>query len=285
MGLMTGTGPLGRAPAGQFNFTPPEPGMALYLHPTPKRIRVVVAGETVADSRRAMLLHEGGHQPVYYFPPDDVRTDLLAASEHRTHCPKKGDASHFTFGPVENVAWSYPDTIPGAPPELGGLIAFYWDRVEHWYEEDEEVFGHPRDPYHRVDIIPSSSLVRIALGGTELAATERAMVLFETGLTPRYYFPREDVSCDLEPSDTTTRCPYKGIASYHSVGVERRGKDLVWYYAAPFDEARRITGLLCFWNERVDIELDGVAQARPASPWAGRAASRALNAPPAVTRG
>ena len=153
MGLMTGTGPLGRVPAGTFNFEPPAPGRAVYLEPSPKRIRVVVAGETVADSRRAMLLHESGHQPIYYFPPEDVRADLLEPSDRHTHCPKKGDASYHSIRVGSTVvdagAWYYPEPIADAPPLLRDLVAFYWNRMDHWYEEDEEVFGHPRDPYHR----------------------------------------------------------------------------------------------------------------------------------------
>src|ERR1022692_2979513 len=97
MGLMTGTGPLGRTPAGRFNFEAPEPGRALYLEPSPKRIRVEVGGETIADSRAVMLLHESGHQPIYYFPPDDVRSDVLEPSDRRTRCPKKGEASYYTI--------------------------------------------------------------------------------------------------------------------------------------------------------------------------------------------
>ena len=115
MGLMTSTGPLGRKPAGIFNFEPPPPGSALYLEPTPKRVRVVVAGETVADSRRAMLLHESGHQPIYYFRPEDVRSELLEPSERHTRCPKKGEASYHTVRVgdrvVEAGAWYYPDPI------------------------------------------------------------------------------------------------------------------------------------------------------------------------------
>src|SRR5438552_8612978 len=152
MGLMTGTGPFARKPAGRFNFEAPPPGRALYLEPTPKRIRVVVAGETVADSRNAYLLHESGHQPIYYFPPQDVRADVLEASDRHTRCPKKGEASYHTIRVgdtvVEAGAWYYPTVIDGAPPELAGLIAFYWNRMDSWVEENEEVFGHPRDPYH-----------------------------------------------------------------------------------------------------------------------------------------
>src|ERR1700751_595109 len=103
MGLMTGTGPLGRKPAGTFNFEPPPPGRALYLEPTPKRIRVEEDGETIADSRNAMMLHESGLQPVYYFPPEDVRVDLLEPTDKHTHCPKKGDASYYSVKVGERV--------------------------------------------------------------------------------------------------------------------------------------------------------------------------------------
>src|SRR5947199_9374657 len=120
MGLMTGNGPLGRDPAGKFNFEGPAPGRALYLDPSPKWIRVVFAGETIADSRRAMMLHESGHQPIYYFPPEDVRAEYLESSDRHTHCPKKGDASYYTIRVGDRVldagAWYYPDPLPDAPP-------------------------------------------------------------------------------------------------------------------------------------------------------------------------
>ena len=278
MGLMYGTGPLGREPAGEFNFTAPPPGRALYLEPTPKRIRVVVGGETIADSRRAMLLHESGHQPIYYFPPEDVRSDVLSDSDRHTHCPKKGEASYYTIGVgdrvVEAGAWYYPDPIPDAPPLLRGLLAFYWGRMDHWFEEDVEVFVHPRDPYHRVDVLQTDRRVRVLLDGELLAESERAVALFESNLPPRWYMSREDVIAPLEPTDTITRCPYKGTAGYYSVGVPG-GEDLIWYYADPLPEVGRIKGLLCFFNERVDIELDGELQERPESPWRQRVRSEA----------
>jgi uncharacterized protein (DUF427 family) len=284
MGLMTGTGPLGLNPAGRFNFEPPPPGRALYLEPTPKRIRVIVSDEVVADSLRAMILHEGGNQPVYYFPPEDVREDVLEPSATTTHCPKKGDASYHSIKVgermVADAAWYYPEPIEGAPA-IAGLIAFYWDRVDHWLEEEEEVFFHPRDPYHRIDILQSSRQVRVLRKGNVLAQSGRALVLFETGLPPRWYLPREDVVAELRPSDTVTGCPYKGEASYFSVVVDGRViDDIIWTYVDPRPEASPITGLLAFYDERVDVELDGVPQERPQSPWApGRA-----NAP-SLTRG
>jgi uncharacterized protein (DUF427 family) len=283
---MTGSGPLGRKPAGSFNFEPPAPGSALYLEPTPKRIRVVVGGETIADSRRAMMLHESGHQPVYYFPASDVRSEFLDPSDRRTHCPKKGDASYYTIRVgdrvVEAGAWYYPELIAGAPGSLEGLVAFYWNRMDHWLEEDEEVFVHPRDPYHRVDVMRSDRLVRVSLGGSPLAKSRRAVALFETGLPARWYVPREDVVAALEASDTVTHCPYKGQARYYSVGGE---KDLVWYYADPLAEVGKIAGLLAFFNERVDLALDGELQERPESPWSHGVKSEAPNVDPALTRG
>jgi uncharacterized protein (DUF427 family) len=288
MGLMTGSGPLGREPAGTFNFEPPPPGKALYLEPTPKRIRVVVGGETVADSRSAMLLHESGHQPIYYFPPGDVRSELLEPSERHTRCPKKGEASYYTIRAggqvVEAGAWYYPDPLPEAPP-IKDLIAFYWDRMDRWLEEDEEVEGHPRDPYHRLDALRTDRHVRVSLDGEPLAESTRAVALFESNLPPRWYIPREDVTAELEPTDAVTRCPYKGEAGYYSVKLAdgEVATDLIWYYAKPFPEASPIAGLLCFFNERVDLELDGELQERPESTWSHGVKSQ--NAPAAQTRG
>jgi uncharacterized protein (DUF427 family) len=268
MGLMYGNGPLSKRPAGSFNFEPPPPGQALYLEPTPKRLRVQVAGETIADSRRALMLHESGLQPVYYFPPQDVRADVLEPSDKHTHCPKKGDASYYTIRVgdrvVKNAAWYYPEVIPDAPPFLKGLIAFYFDRVDRWLEEDEEIAVHPRDPYHRIDVLATDRHIRVSLDGELLAETHRAVALFESNIPTRWYIPREDIVADLEPSDTVTRCPYKGTASYYSVNGT---KDLIWYYADPSPEVGRIKDLLCFFNERVDLELDGELQQCPETPW------------------
>jgi uncharacterized protein (DUF427 family) len=271
MGMMTGTGPFGRKPAGVWNFEPPPAGQPVYLEPTPKRVRVVVGGETIADSRSAMLLHESGHQPIYYFPPEDVDARFLEPSDRHTRCPKKGVASYHTIRAGDNMveagAWYYPDPIPEAPPLLASLIAFYWNRMDHWYEEGEEVFGHARDPYHRIDVIGTDRRVRVSLDGTLLAETTHALALFESNLPPRWYIPREDVVAELQPTDTVTRCPYKGLASYYDVAGVSDGKDLIWYYPEPLDDVRRIKDLLCFFNERVDLALDGELGERPESPW------------------
>ncbi len=269
--MMYATGPLSPSPAGKFNFEPPPAGTALYLEPTPKRIRVIIGGETVADSRRAMLLQESGLQPVYYFPPEDVRSDLVEPTDKHTHCPKKGEASYYTVRvgdhAVKNAAWYYPEPLDGAPP-IKDLIAFYWDKVDTWMEEDEEVIGHARDPYHRIDLRKTSRHIRVSLGGQLLAETTRAVALFESNLPTRWYIPREDVVAELEPNDTVTICPYKGYAGYYSVRLENREllKDFVWYYTEPYSDALGVAGMLCFYNEKVDIELDGEPQERPVSP-------------------
>ena len=269
---MSGTGPLGKKPAGMFNFQPPEPGQALYMEPCLKWVRVVLGGETIADSRRTLLLSESGHQPIYYFPPEDVRSDLFEPSDRHTRCPKKGEASYHSIRVGDRfekaAAWYYPEPLEAAAP-IKDLIAFYWDRMDHWHEEDEEVFVHPRDPYHRVDVIPTSRHIKISLDGEVLAETDHAMALFESNLPVRWYLPREDVSAEVVSTDTVTRCPYKGTASYYAVKRPdgETVKDQIWYYDDPLPAVNRIAGRLCFFNERVDVVLDGEPEHRPETVW------------------
>ena len=273
MTLTIGTGPFGDQGEKTFNFEVEAPrDHVLYFEDSPRRVRVVLGGETVADSRRVKLMHETRHLPVYYFPEEDVRMDLLEVTDHTTTCPFKGEASYWSVRVGENVAenavWSYPDPIESAPP-IAGYLAFYWRKMDHWYEEDEEVFVHPRDPYHRVDVLESSRHVKVSVNGEVVAETDRPVVLFETGLPPRYYIPPDDVREDvLVQSDRHTQCPYKGIASYHS--VEAGGetvKDLVWHYPEPIAAAEKIRGNLSFFNEKVDLEVDGELQERPHTQW------------------
>jgi uncharacterized protein (DUF427 family) len=273
MTLTIGTGPFGDQSAGTFNFDPRAlQRHTLYFEDSPRRVRVMLAGETIADSRRVKLMHETGHLPVYYFPREDVRMELLEESEHTTHCPFKGEASYWSVKVgdkvSENAVWGYPEPIDSAPP-IAGYVAFYWNKMDAWYEEDEQVFVHPRDPYHRVDILESSRHVRVSINGEVVAETERPKVLFETGLPPRYYIPPEDVREDvLVESEKNTRCPYKGVASYWSVEAGgERVENLIWYYPDPIPEAARIKGLLAFFNEKVDLEVDGEEQERPKTQW------------------
>ena len=284
MSLTLGTAPFGPHAAGEWNFDYDGPGHALYLHPHARRVRAVFAGETVLDTLRPHLLHETGYLPRYYLPREDVRWELFEPTDHSTHCPFKGDARYWTLRVgdrmAENVVWNYPEPVEGAP-NFSELVSFYWDQLDHWYEEDEEVFVHPRDPFHRVDVLPTSRRVRVSLEGTELADTSRAQVLYETGLPPRWYIPPEDVRGEaLVDSDTRTGCAYKGFASYKSVkaGVNAGGateEDLVWLYEDPLREAAPIKGHLAFFNERADIEIDGELQERPVTQWSQRPRSRA----------
>ena len=190
---------------------------------SPKWIRARIAGETIIDTKRALLLREKGHVPAYYAPQADVRMDLMTPTTHTTHCSRKGDASYWSLGvgerTVKNAAWVYPKPAVTAEelteaPDLRGYIAFYWDALDQWYEEDEAVFVHARDHYKRIDVLPSSRHVQVVVGGETVAGTHRPMLLFEPGLPHRYCIPTLDVRMDLlAPSDRLTRCPYKGASN------------------------------------------------------------------------
>ncbi|MGE5269351.1 MAG: DUF427 domain-containing protein [Thiohalocapsa sp.] len=250
-----------------------NPDYKVVLEPSPRRVRVQFNGTTVADSTNAQLLYETRHLPVYYFPRADVRFDLLTPTDHHTFCPYKGKASYWSIrvGDLvsENAVWSYPEPYDEVPA-LKDVVAFYWDRVDHWYEEDEEIFVHPRDPYKRVDVVASSRPVRVIIGGETVAETNRARFLFETRLPTRYYIPAEDVRMDLlVPSDKVSQCPYKGRARYWSVKIgDRLYPDIVWSYPEPIAECPKVKGLLAFFNEQVDaILVDGKEVPRPLTKW------------------
>lgn len=290
MALTLGRGPLGNAPAGVFNREIEREGL-LYLEPSPRRIRGLVRGEAVIDSHRASMLHEHGRLPIYLFPRDELRTDLLEPSDRETSSHTKGPARwwHLRAGDRrhEDAAWEWHAPPRGAPP-LAGLLGFAWDALEDWLEEDEPLMAHARDPYHRVDALASSRHVRISLDGELLADTRRATVVFETGLPPRWYIPLEDVREGLlEPSDTRTACAYKGAASYWSVRVgDRLEKDLAWYYRDPHRDVAPIARLVAFFNERVDVGLDGALEERPVTPWSPAwGGEREEKAGPPVVRG
>jgi uncharacterized protein (DUF427 family) len=250
----------------------PDRSRQIRVEQSPKRVRVVIGNVAVADSRRVLLLFEKGHLPVYYFPPEDVRRDLLEPTDKHTRCPYKGEASYWTVKvgdrEVPSAVWSYLDPIPEAA-EIKGCMAFYWNRADSWWEEDDEVFVHARDPYHRVDVVNSSRHVRVEVEGQTVAETRRPRLLFETSLPTRYYIPKSDVRMDLlEPTDTVTSCPYKGTARYWSVRAgDRTAKDLAWSYPTPIPECPKIEHLIAFFNEKVDLYVDGELQPRPKSPW------------------
>ena len=273
MSLTVGKGPFADEPAGRFNLEiEPPTGSVLFFDPVPQRIRALFAGETVVDSKRAKLLHETGHLPVYYFPLEDVRTDLLERTDTHTHCPHKGEASYWslTVGArsAPDAVWGYEEPIEPAS-FLRGHVAVYWHVPDEWFAEDEQLFGHPRDPYSRIDVYRTSRRVRVTVGGEVVAESVRTRALFETGLPTRYYFPPEDVRLDLlDPSPKRTRCAYKGSASYWHVraGGELHD-DLAWTYPDPQHDAEPVRDLIAFFNERVDLDVDGEAQDRPRTQW------------------
>lgn len=227
------------------------------LEPSAKRLRAVVGGEVIADTLHARLLLESGQMPVYYFPREDVRMAQLLQSDHHSVCPHKGEALYWSIHAdgqaLDNGAWSYSEPTQQLS-ELKGYIAFDWLRLDHRFEEDEEVFGHPRDPYHRVDVRESRREVSVIVRGEVIAQSRRALFVFETGLPVRYYLPRQDVHTDrLEASSTTSICPYKGQATYWSI---RSGNavinDVAWSYPDPLPECPRIKQHVCFYPQRVD---------------------------------
>ncbi|HEX3957156.1 MAG TPA: DUF427 domain-containing protein [Trebonia sp.] len=240
--------------------------------PNHRRVRVFFGGQAVADSSRTIYLFETGHLPVYYFPREDVRFDLLEPTSHHTHCPWKGDASYYDVVAggrrAENAVWAYPAPIDSLP-ELKDFVAFYWDKADAWFEEDDEVYKHARDPYHRVDVLNSSRHVEVRVNGVLVADTRRPRVLFETGLPVRYYVPKLDVRQDLLiASARRSRCPYKGEAVYWSVQAgDEVLEDIAWSYPSPIPEAPKIENLLAFFNEKVDITVDGAPQERPVTKW------------------
>jgi len=244
------------------------------VEPVAKRVRAFVGGVAIADSCRVMMMFESARLCVYYFPIEDVRTDLLFATPKVVRSDAKGDATYYSVAvegrTVENAAWRYLDP-PAGCPEIATLVAFHWKLMDAWFEEDDEVFVHARDPYHRIDVVDSSREVRVVVGGQTLAATRRARFLFETGLPARYYIPKEDVRTDLlEPSQTKTACAYKGPTSRYWQAATADGtiSDIAWCYETPAPEVARIAGMVAFFNERVDaIYVDGKEMSRTQTPW------------------
>jgi uncharacterized protein (DUF427 family) len=230
--------------------------MALRIEPCAKRVRAYVGGTPVADSARTLFVWDDRPYPTYYFPASDVRMDLFA--------PGSTD-QHFTIkvSDTERVdaAWRQPDNVE----ELHDYVRFDWNSMDSWFEEDEEVYTHARSPYARIDILTSSRAVRVERDGVVLAESNHARVLFETGLPARWYIPKVDVRMELlTPTDSVTHCPYKGQAEYWSVRIgDRVVPDLAWSYRSPLPESQKIAGLVCFYNERVDLFIDGELQDSP----------------------
>ena len=224
----------------------------------------MLGGEIVVDTTTPLLVWEVPFYPTYYFPVDDVKTDLLVETGETRRSPSRGEATQYVVkaGNAEGAAYAYQDPKIF---ELAGHIAFVWKTMDHWFEEDEEVYVHARDPYTRIDILPSSRRVRVEIDGVSVADTTNASFLFETGLPARYYIPKTDVRMDLlSPTDLQTACPYKGTARYWNVAVDGVvHENIVWGYDAPLLESQKIAGLVSFYNEKVDVYIDEVLEERP----------------------
>lgn len=253
----------------------------LRYEPTEKRIRALVGDRTVVDSTRAVLVWEPRRVvPSYAVPPEDVdaelepsaEADAAAGDEPAVLTPMVPFSAHTADG--RSLDLRVGDVVREAAafrladPELDGYLLLDFHSFDAWYEEDEPNVGHPRNPFHRIDILHSSRHVRVELDGELLAETRRPRLLFETGLPTRFYMPREDVIADLRPSPRTTYCAYKGQASYCSLdaGGEERS-NLVWSYEQPLREASEIAGFVCFFNEKVDIVVDGERLERAHTAW------------------
>jgi uncharacterized protein (DUF427 family) len=234
-----------------------------------KRVRAYLGGDLAADTRRPVLVWEIPYYPAYYIPAGDVLADLVPAGGTE-HSPSRGDATVYhvktATGTAERAALRYEESpIEG----LRELVRLDWNSMTEWFEEEEPVYVHPRDPYKRVDILGSSRRVRVEIDGVTVAESGQPRILFETSLPPRYYLPLTDVRMDLlRPSQTQSHCPYKGTAAYWSVDTGQRvHEDIVWIYRTPLPESQKVAGLACFYNEKVDIYLDGELQPRPRSPF------------------
>ncbi len=257
----------------------PAPGkIDVRLEPIAKRVRTYAGGAAVADSRRVQMMFESARLGVYYFPVQDVRADLLLSSGKVVPSPVKGDATYYSIKVdgrvVEGAAWRYLDP-PAGGPDIRGLVAFHWKLMDAWFEEDDEVFVHARDPYHRIDVLNSSREVRVVVGAETVALSRKARFLFETGLPVRYYIPRDDVRFELlQPSPSQTACAYKGPTSQYwrsiSSGVS---DDIAWCYEDPAPEVAGIAGRLAFFNERVDaIYVDGEELPKTQTSWSPKPA-------------
>lgn len=234
-----------------------------------KRVRALLAGELVADTTSPLLVWEIPYYPTYYIPAADVRAKLV---------PYGADVDKL-LGEAEILSVE----VPGGATAVGGArrypdspvrqihdaVRFEWSAMSEWLEEDEPVYTHPRDPHTRVDILASSRHVRIEIDGVTVADSTSPRILFETGLPPRYYLPLTDIRTELlRASESASHCPYKGTAAYWSVNTGTTvHKDVVWIYRTPLPESQKIAGLAAFYDERVDVFVDGVHQRQPHTKW------------------
>jgi uncharacterized protein (DUF427 family) len=241
------------------------------VEPNPRWIRGRIGDATVVDTTDALLVWEHAHYPQWYIPIGDVAGELRVAGPARA-TDNRGDAVPVDLvlddgTIIAGAGRRHPDS-PLA--ELRDRVRFRWDAMDAWFEEEVEVFVHPRSPYTRVDVLTSTRRVVIAIDGTVLADSSRPSILYETGLPPRFYLPPEDVRTDLlVPTGTSTACPYKGTARYWSAVIDGvTHDDVAWGYDDPLPESAGVEGMICFYDERVDVTVDGEPRPRPSTPFA-----------------
>jgi uncharacterized protein (DUF427 family) len=236
-----------------------------HVEPAPRRVRGVLAGAVVFDTTSALYVWEWPFYPQYYLPLADVEPGYLVDEDHVQHLHRGPARVHgLVVGGIARpgAARVYGDD---ADEPVRATVRFEWDALDAWFEEDEEVFVHPRNPYTRVDALRSTRTVRVELDGRVLAQSSSPVMVFETGLPTRYYLNRREVHLQhLTDSATVTACPYKGRTSRY--WNARTGEtDIAWSYDFPTKELLPIAGLVAFYNEKVDIFVDGVATGRPST--------------------
>jgi uncharacterized protein (DUF427 family) len=238
--------------------------------PIERRVRANLGAEAIVDSTRALLVWEPRRVvPSYAVPVADIRAELSSAPATNGQMagvlhPGIPFGVHTAAGEPVSIDDRVGAGFRLADDDLAGYVVLDFAAFDDWYEEEERILGHPRDPYHRVDVRRSARPVRIEIDGHVVADTRRARLLCETSLPMRFYVPRGDVRVELQPSARRTYCPYKGEASYWSADAGgHRGEDLGWSYEQPLPDAVAITGLVAFWDEQVDVFLDGERRPRP----------------------
>lgn len=269
--LTANHGPLSSEAGGSLNFELEAPDLVLYLDPMPYWIRALFEGETIVDAYEPLLLHESGRLPVYYFREEEVNRDLLESSETRSE--PKGIAEYWTVRVGEraapDAALSYSLPIEGAAL-LQGLLTLDWDEMDEMVLRGRAALRPPArsvQPNRHVQDEPASAHLARRRAARRDQACDGA--LRDGTAPPRYYIPEEDVRTELlVQSSNRSRCAYKGSASYWSVQIGGRlVEDLVWAYRDPKHDAEEVRDLLCFFNERVDLEVEGEAAERPLTQW------------------
>jgi uncharacterized protein (DUF427 family) len=258
MGLAWQQGPLALGSVGHFLTEQPMPPRLLFAEPLRRRMRVRFADRWIADSEDVILLHQPGRYPVAYFPPTDIEPGLLITEDRVTEHRDLGATQWFSIKIAEreanHSAWQHT-SLPRHAAVLDGRVAFAWRSMDAFYEENERIVGHAADAYHRIDIRSTSRHLVVRDGDKVIADTQHPLALYESGFAPRWYVAREDIDESvLKLDDVQTFCPYKGICSYYDVGDHQRA---AWSYINAWREVVRVTNLVSFEPDKIDVFLDG----------------------------